>query len=170
MSSNVITHGVIYGLISIVLSFLSFNGMIGSGLLSIISLAVFILVLISAGRKYKANHDGYASMGDLVKTFALVLILGLVMSTIFSFAYTMMMSEDKKEAFVENIVEAQMETMAKFIPEDALEEQEENLYNSTSRIFEPTGILMNLLMGALFAILISLIPAAIMKKNPQQHL
>ena len=109
-------------------------------------------------------------MEDPVKTFALVLMIGLVLSANFSFAYTTMMGEEKKEDFIENMVEGQIETYAKILPEDALEDMEENLYNSISGIFTPSGILMNLLIGGLFSILISLIPAAIMKRNPQQHL
>lgn len=170
MSNNVITHGVVYGIFSILLTFLSFNGMIGTMLMTILTLVGFIAVLISAARKYKANHDGYASMGDLVKTFALVLMIGLVLSTIFSFAYTSMMGEEKKEAFIENMIEGQVETYAKYMPEEAIDDLEEQMYEQMSGMFEPSGILMNLLMGALFSILISLIPAAIMKKNPQQHL
>jgi len=164
MSNNVITHGVIYGLISALLSFLSFNGIITGGLMSILPMIIFIIVLISTGKKYKANHDGFASMGDLVKTFAAVLIIGLLMSTIFQLAYTTMVGEEKKEAFIENMIEGQMETYGKFLPEEGLEDMEEQMYNQISGMFEPSGILMGLLLGG------SLIPAAIMKRNPEQHL
>lgn len=172
MSNNVITYGVIFGVISIVLTFLSFNGIILSGLLFfLLGVVALFLVLILAGNKYKANHDGYASMGDLVKSFALIIFIGVTLSTIFSFAYTTMMSEEKKEAYLEKTIEGQIETYSRILDEDALEEMEEQLYDKmSSSIFEPSGVLLGFLISALLYTLLSLIPAAIMKNNPQQHL
>jgi len=142
--------------------------MLNSMILSGIGLIVFIVILISAGKKYKAENGGYATMGELVKTFALVLIIGLLISSLFQFAYTMTMSEEKKDNFIETMVESQTSMMGSLIPEEQLGEMEDQLYEQLSGMFNPSTIIMNLLIGAIFSVLISLIPAAIMKKTRQE--
>ena len=169
MSSNVIKHGVFYGLISMVTTFLLYNGILGTMALSGIGLVAFILILISAGKKHKAENGGFASMGELVKTFSLILIIGLIISTMFQFVYTMTMSEEKKEAFAETMVEKQSAMMAKILPEEQLGDFEDAIYEQANAMFNPSAILIGLLTGAVFSVIISLIPAAIMKKTRPEY-
>jgi len=169
MSSNVITHGVIYGVLGMVSAFLMFNGMLGTMTIGIAGILIFILVLVSAGRRYKAENGGYATMGDLVKTFAMVLLIGMLLSVLFQMVYTMTMGEEKKEALIESMVDSQTEMMAKIMPEDQLGELEDQFYESASTMFDPGKLIMGVLFGSFFYILVSLIPAAIMKNNPPDH-
>ncbi len=168
MSSNVTKHGLFYGLTSSISGFLMYNGMLGTMMLSIIGIVVFILILVSAGKAYKAQNGGYATMGELVKTFSLILIIGLLINAMFQFVYTMTMSEEKKDTFIETMVENQTNMVSGIIPEEQIGEMEDQMYEQLSGMFNPSTILMNLLIGAIFSILISLIPAAIMKNNREE--
>lgn len=165
MSSNVIKYGLIYGITSILATFLMYNGTLGTMTAGLLGLVIFIVVLVLAGKQYKAENGGYASMGELVKTFALVLLVGLLVSSLFQLAYTMTMSEEKKDSIVENIVEGQTSMLANMIPEEQLSETQDAMYEQAYGMFNPSTVLLGVFFGFIVYIIIALIPAAIMKKN-----
>lgn len=169
MTSNVITYGFAYGLVSIAMAFLMYNGILGIFSQMGISIVLFIVILVLAGKRFKKENDGYATMGELFKTFALVLIIGIIISALFQFVYTMSMSEEKKEEIVETIVEGQTSLYEGIIPEADLAELEDKLYEDSSAMFDPVTMLISVIIGSLLYLVLALIPAAIMKKTRPEY-
>lgn len=163
---NAITYGLIYGVITALFSMLQLHGSIGMLVSFLISIAVMIFLMVIAGRKYRDENNGFASFGSMYKFFVVFLLVSSLLSLALNYVYTNhILSQDSKEQIMDNMVEKQLAMMGKLLPDDQLETMEDQIALQAENMFSPQTQALGLLGALVGALLIALIPAAIMKKD-----
>lgn len=166
MQNLIIRYGVIYGVVTALMTFLYYQGLSNLWINSLGGLVLLIFVVVKSGRQYKTENGGYASFIQLLKLFMGIFLFGIIISSLFSFLYTSFIGEESKQALIDKMVDTQVNTVSKFLPEDQVMDMEDLFRSQTAKIFEPITLLKNIVSGFFGSMLISLIPAAIMRKNP----
>ena len=169
MQKLIIRYGAIYGIITVIMTFLYYQGLSNMWINSLLGLVLLIFVVVKSGRQYRTENGGYASFIQLLKLFTGIFIVGIIISSLFSFLYTSLISEESKQALIDKLVDTQVNTVSKFLPEDQVMDMEDLFRSETAKIFEPITLLKNLVSGLFGSMLISLIPAAIMRKSPTSN-
>lgn len=167
MSKNNIILSVVLSLIFIVSSYLSIHQLVGFWTPSIIMLVGIVLICVLIARNVKKDNNGYASFGTLVKSFTIAIAIATIISLIASVTQISLLDNIQKEAIIDKTIEAQIEMYSGFgLSNEQLAEMEDSLEEKMVDVFKPSTYILNGLAQLIFYILISLIPAAILKKNP----
>jgi len=165
MSKKNIIYSIVLGLLLSVSFYLGLHDIGGFWLPSTIQIVGVLFICILIAINLKKENGGYVSFGNLVKHYAIVISIASSINMVINIVQTSMMDEDQKEAIIENSIESTMEIYSGF---GMTEEQLSNIdvEKNIEDIFKPSRLILNGVMAILFYILISMIPAAIMKKNP----
>jgi len=163
MQNIILRYGAIYGLLTAAVTLLFYLGLVPMWLPSLIGFPLLIFIVIKSGREYRTLNGGTASFIQLLKLITGILLFGMLISTLFTFAYTSFMSDDSKQALIEKLVEAQVSMVSKVLPEDQVLDMEDVFRAETKNIFEPFTFLKNLVGGLFGSVIIALIPAALMR-------
>jgi len=154
-------------LVFIVSGYLNIHQILGFWIPSIIILVGVILVCILIARNLKKDNGGYASFGSLVKYFAIAISIATLIGTISSVIQLSLLGETQKEAIIDRSIEASLNMYSKMgFSNEQLANMEDGLEENMSGALKPSAFLFNAFAQLFFYVLISLIPAAILKKNP----
>jgi hypothetical protein len=161
--------GLILGVISAILTFLIYfvnpntlaSGTYGFGLL-----AVFTVLAIILGIRYRKSIGGYISFGKAYKfsiiTFVVMILIGVVTSILLFLVIDPALPERLAEQTIENT----LAVMEKFGAADALsEEQIDEMRDGIIEGYTVFGIIKANLMSIIFYGILSLVVAGIVKKK-----
>lgn len=165
MKKIILSYGLIYGLITAIMTILFQHGIIGMMLNGLASIPLLIIIMILAGKKYKADHDGYASFGDMFKLLMGVFVMASFISLVIMFIHAQLLSAESKETIIENTIEAQTSLFEQFMPEEVLTQMEDQMEIQSESMFEPMTLLMTFFTSLFGSLFFALIGSAIMKKN-----
>ena len=167
MSKKNIVLSIILGLFFIVSSYLGLHRLGGFWLPSIIAITGVILICILVALNVKKENGGYASFGNLIKHFVITISIATIIGSIFGIIQLSIMDESQKEAIVERTIDTMIDMYSNLgLNEKQLSDMEDALEKKMSDIFSPSTLFLDAITQFFLYILISLIPAAIMKKNP----
>ena len=166
MRNNILKYGVILGVILCISSYLYLNATFSTTISMVVSFGALLVMLVLSGLEYRKAQEGYASFGELIKLYVGVILVALLVSTIFSLIYMSILDEETKAALSNQIMEntlAMYEGMG--IPQDQLDAMSDELEKQFQDMFSPGTLIQGLLINLIIYFIISLIPAAILKKN-----
>jgi protein-S-isoprenylcysteine O-methyltransferase Ste14 len=167
MSKKNIVLAVILGLLFIVSTYLGLQKIGGFWLPSIISFGGVILISILIAINARKENDGYASFGTLVKYYVIALGIASIMSIISGTVQLSIMDDSQKEEIIERSIEKVIDMYSGLgFNTQQISEMEDILEEKINTSFKPSTIVMNVIYQFIFYVLITFIPAAIMKKNP----
>ncbi len=164
MNKIIITFGLIYGIYSIISSYLMLNQMVGVFALSGISFLVAFVLFFLCIRNYKSKNDGFASFKEIFLLCIGVAIVGFTISSLGSQAYMQTMSEETKEEISTNFVDSQV-SMYENMGIDTLELEEE-LAEQANEMFSVKNTIIGTISGILMMAVIAVIFALIFRKDP----
>lgn len=171
MKSIFIKYGVIYGVIGFATTLLYYQGVLGMGKNFILGMVVLFLLLWQAGKEYKVQHQGFATFGELLKLFFLIISIGMIISLLLTSVWANIISDDQKSEIVARIVDSTM-GMTKMITSDEamLAQMQEDLEEEMTieKVFGFKAIITNLFSALFGSIIFALIAAAIFKKVPKE--
>ncbi len=176
MRNIVAKHGIIYGVVSIILGmFVLYGGAILYFSSYILVLLVPFVIFWLDSKEYKRQNDGYIDFGELIKSYFVILAMGAIMSFVFSYVHYSVISDTTKEANVE-----QQKQKPRFfgfnatIRDDYGSERvieygsKENL--SVERLFGFPRLFMGFFVNLIGCLVLALIGAAIFKKAPKEDI
>lgn len=171
MKSIFIKYGVIYGVIGFATTLLYYNGVVGMGKNFILGMVVLFLLLWQAGKEYKVQHQGFATFGELLKLFFLIISIGMILSVLSTAVYNNIISDDQKSEILTRVVDSAMGMTKMFTSDEAMlaearEKAEEDM--TIEKFFSLKSTITNLFSGIFSAIIFALIAAAIFKKVPKE--
>jgi len=128
-----------------------------------ISLLVYLFFMIMTGRNYKSDNEGFASFGEILKPIFITALIGGVMHTIFNYCLFNFIDPDLAN-FLQDTMMANFEDSG-FLSEDQIEEMQDQMEAENS--FDPSisKTMLNAGVGAIVGFIISLIIAAVQKKD-----
>lgn len=168
MKNFIIFLGLIYGMLSFVLDLAYSFNVLGVGINFIAQLATLFVLLFFASKAVKKHRTGTATFGQLINAFVPILVIGIVLSTLFNALFVRVISEERRSKLVDSAVTRQSE-INRFMGMDESRiaaEEEDFQVKFRDQLSDPVKMLVSSLVGFLFMFVISLIPAAIFKKNP----
>ncbi|GEM_PF-67759 len=169
--NHALVYGLIGGLLSVAASLvLDLTGLVdaaagkGTWLSSVVSIAIFVWALFTAIRKQREDLGGTISFGGAFK----VAFVASVIIALIGAAYMLLYANFINPDFIEEAKQAAMEQMA---AQGQSDEQIEQAMEMTGKFMTPVmmavmGFIGSLIMG----VIISLIGAAILKKEAQTSL
>lgn len=172
--SPTVKYGLLGGLtiaaIQILLYYVSFEASQSLGIGSALGLIIPIVLMVLGVKAERENQEGFISFGEALKTAFFVYMLCTIVSGVISFAHMKTYSDETWEQIAEIQKEGAMDMVKMFGAESAeLEEAFDEQFDADA-IKEQTSsinaLLLGILVAAFFGIIISLIIAAIMKRNP----
>lgn len=158
--------GGIFGVLSFVNGYFSMQGMYGTWTAFFLTLALLIVLLVVAAIQYKKNNEGFASFGELLRLFFVITFIGTILGMLLSYIYMNTMSDEAMSAMLDRIIETQMnmyESMG--MDEATLSKMSDELENKRDELYTPSTMAIGSIMNMFLYFLVSLIPAAILKKN-----
>jgi uncharacterized membrane protein YhaH (DUF805 family) len=164
---TILRYGIISGLISIitfvggvVTGLMNFSSMMSSILFFIVSLIISISVIVLGVRQYRdVESNGNVTLGQAFIVAFGITVIGLVIGTIGQYIYTNLIDP----TFYETMAEEMVAMFEKYnVPEADAEKALDQIRNSNTI----GNMFWNLAKGAMFMAVVSLIIAAIMKKQP----
>jgi len=161
--------GVSYAIVSIIIFLLQAlldGGMAVKLLLGLAALATVIAIPIIFIRKNRMDLGGYISFWAVFKLTFTGLLIGGVISTVFSLAYITYIDQDYPEKVLVQALESQKKFMQSTMSRDQMEEIMQETEESIVDGFTPVGMAKTFMWYALFYLVLSLIFAAFMKKDP----
>tara|TARA_B100000497_G_C7562633_1_gene339342 strand:+ start:225 stop:725 length:501 start_codon:yes stop_codon:yes gene_type:complete len=166
MKNNILTYGGFFGAIMCISSYAYLNSMISTTISMVVTFGALLVVLVMAGLAYRKSQEGFASFGELIKLYGGIIIMAILMSTIFSLIYMSTLDEATKSAISEKMMDNAMsmyESMG--VPQDQMDIMSDELEKQFENMFSPSTLIQGALINFLMYFIISLIPAAILKKN-----
>ncbi|MCC6689648.1 MAG: DUF4199 domain-containing protein [Saprospiraceae bacterium] len=171
MKKLIIKYGTIYAIVSIIFYVLYIFGVLSMMTNFIISIIVLAIVFWLAAKDYKAGNGGYASFGSLVKTYFLILVVGGVVSMIYSVVQNNLLSTEKKEEIVNRMIDSQLSLWSKLMKnnESLLVEMEDQIRQdmTVEKVFGVKNQLVGVLINFFVYVILVIIGAAIFKKVPK---
>ncbi len=152
--------GVISGIVSVVFTLILFlTNQIGNQALGFFPLVFAIVLIVLAMREYRSLNEGYLSFGEGFGVGALVAAIGGLISATFSTIYTTFVDT----TFYERLADTMQEQWEKQGLSDVQIEQASEM----TKMFQSPGLLfaIGLISSVIGGIILSLIIAAIMRKN-----
>lgn len=172
MQNHALRNGLIMGLgciaLTLVFYFISPSMMISWG--SWISYAVILFFMYKTIKDIRDDNGGFISLGDGFKNSWISYIIGMTLSSLFSFVLIKYIDTSLLDIIREEQVKALEKMGSMFnLPEEDLQKQIEAIESTNP--FSPATFLLGILVSFIFpGSLIALIMAAIMKKNnPEQY-
>lgn len=176
MKDYVIKHGIILGLISIVISLLAYIidfTLFAKWWFGLSLLLVYLILITIFGIKYRnEEHDGYLNFkGAFLYSFLVFVVVG-VLGLIFNMILFNVVDPDLPQKITDATVENTIAMMERFgVPEEQLDETVQEIRKSTPENFSPLGQAKTFLYGLIFYAVLSLITGAIIKKKePEEEL
>lgn len=158
--------GGIFGVLSFINGYFSMQGMYGTGTTFFLTLALLIVLLVVAAIQYKKSNEGFASFGELLRLFFVITFIGTLLGMLLSYIYMSTMSEETMSAMLDRIIETQMNMYESVgMDEATLSKMSDELENKRDELFTPSTMAIGSIMNMFLYFLVSLVPAAIMKKN-----
>jgi len=155
-----IKWGIISGIVSIAFfMIIVLADMVGNSSVSWLGMIPFIIILFLAHNEFKKDGDGFMTYGQGLGIGAFVAGVGAVISGAFSYIYTKFIVPDFNEQLMDKMVEMWEE-------QGLTDDQIEVASSMLSKFQNPELAFVIGIVGAIFfGFLISLIIAAITKKN-----
>jgi len=161
-----LTYGVILGLAVVIFTLLLYLGGVNWFVhpVAYAGFAIPIVFAVIGGVKQKRALGGYMSFGMALKTVFLVFVVGTFISTVFNYVLFNIIDVPFREALAQETAVAQEKMMRSFGASDATIEKSvaETLSGNNYSI---SRILLGYALGLILWFVISLIIAAIIKKN-----
>ncbi len=168
--STILRYGAINGFVGVILfvagsvtGLMDFSNVMSSALFGLISMAISIAIIVYGIQQYRDTElGGQISFGQGFITALGISIVGILLSTIGQYLYTSIIDP----TFYETMAEQMNEMFEKLnVPETAREEALEQIRNSGTLSI----MLINGAKVSGFMAVVSLIIAAIMKKQPASN-
>ena len=158
---------IILSLIFIISGYLGIRQIVGFWIPSIIVLVGIVLICILIARNVKKDNNGYASFGSLVKFYAIAIGMATIISAISSITQVSLLDNNQKESIVDRSIEASIKMYSNMgLSNEQLAKLEDDLEEKMTDVFKPGNYIFSAFSQLIFYILLSLIVAAILKKNP----
>jgi len=164
MKRIIITFGLMYGIYSIVASYLMLNQMVGMWTLSGLGFLVAFLVYFIGIRNYKSENGGFASFKEIFQLCMGIAIVGYAVSFIGSQIYMQTMSEDTKDELTTQFIDSQVSMYEGFGLDT--EQIEDELTEQADAMFSMKNSIIGTFIGIIMMAVISVIFALIFKKDP----
>ncbi len=166
MQNPLVKNGILLGVISIILT-LAFYLISPAMLISYIamgtSLVIMIALMVKSIKEFKSSNNGYASFGEaLIQGFGTVLI-GMFISTIFTYLLYNVIDTGLSDVMMQATIE-KIEGMEGMIGEEAVEKIIEDTEAQGMEI-TVGKLAQTFALSSVLSLIISLIVAAITKKN-----
>jgi len=168
MKKIILSYGIPYGIISMLLVYASHQGWVGLWSMIGIGFVLSIIVLIISIYAYRRTNNGYSSFKDIFKLTMGVGLLAALVSTIFNLAYTQTLSEEQKQAMVTGFVDSQMD-MYEGLGIDPPPGIEEQLEEQMQGAFDLKSLLINIPSSIFSQLIISVILGLIFKREPDKY-
>ena len=165
MKRIILTFGLVYGIYSIVSSYLMLNQLAGMGMLMGLSFLVAFLVYFLGIRNYKSENGGFASFKEIFQLCMGIAIVGYAVSFIGSQIYMQTMSEDTKDEITTQFIDSQV-AMYEGLPGIDTDELEEQLTEQADNMFSMKNAVVGTFAGLIMMAVISVIFGLIFKKDP----
>jgi hypothetical protein len=162
-SSTVFKFGLYYGIVLIVLNLIvSYGGLIGSKGVSWVSILVPVIIILLGLRYFKEKiNKGMLKYGQGVGLGVLIALIGGCIVAIFSFIFLTYIDPEVLDMM---IAVTQEQVIARGIPEEMIDIYEKVM----NFLLQPWVIALSSVFNAVFiGLIVSLIEAAILKKEPQ---
>jgi hypothetical protein len=160
-------YGIIFGVISIVLSIIFFYVFpIGIGKQVIFSYGIMIIYLVLAAKAEKNQNAGILSYGEALKTTFLTGFSGMVISGLFSLILMNLIDPSLVDKLTEQTLEmsrSMMETLG--VPDDQIEQAMEEAETKTSEAFTPLNQVLGILQSAIGVVIFAAIVSIFVKKD-----
>lgn len=165
MQTPYIKHGIFYGLFSIILTLVIYlvdPTIFGEFWFSFLMMPIPIIFMVLAVRDEKRADDGYILFGNAFLQSLGVVIIGYLISGVFSYLLYNFIDPGLEDVIKGSIIE-NMESFEDMMPEEAYEKMIEDMENRHFADLKSIGLgLVSMIMiGGIFALII----AAIMKKE-----
>jgi len=161
MNNPIVKNGVLIGICGIVIGLLNYlflgNGLV-SGLMSLLSMAVYIIFMTRSGKEVRASDGGFISFGKAFKTVFLTGLIGAAIGLVWTFIQMTFITPDMM-ADVMAIQEEKM--LEQGMSEEAIEGAQKwtNMFSSTSGMMMMGGAMI------ILGLIPSLIVAAVIKRD-----
>ena len=164
-SKNIIlNYGLYYGICSVILSLVMYAlGMhLEQNLVSrLIGIAIVIAFIILAIKKYKSDNNGFLSWGQGVKVGVGVVLIGIIISVIYTYLFSNFIEPDFKDLVIQNSV-TKWEDMG--LSSDQIE-----MSKKMTEDYFYLSLYGGMAIGGLvLGFIISAIAAAVMKKSEEE--
>lgn len=161
-----LSYGVILGLVLIIFTVILYLGGVKwfIGPLAWVAWCIPILVAVLGGLKQKKALGGFMSFGEALKTVFLICVIGSLLSTLFNYLLLNFIDVPFQQALAQETAVVQEKMMRKFGASDAtIEKSVADTLNGNN--YTIGRIMLGYAFGLIFWFIISLIIAAIIKKN-----
>jgi len=162
------TYGVIWGLLSIVLSVVTYvtdNYLERPWWITVLSTAITIGVIVYGLKAYKHENEGFLSIAESLKVGLAISLIAGVIATIYGYIFMTIIEPD----FANQMLEAAREQMITQNP-DMGQEQMDMAMGITEKMMEPWIMTaMGMIFTLFFGFIVSLISGLIMKQNRPEH-
>lgn len=161
-------YGILYGLVSIVLSLLSYY-LITQGIMfmGIVSFIVAIVIMVIAGKEQRKLNGNVLPFSEAVKTTFLTILVGIVISTLFKIILFNLIDSGLSDRLAEITIDSTRSMMEKLnLPEEEFEKVMEGIEESTANANSTGKLLLDMVTSSVFMLVISLIVSAIIKRDP----
>lgn len=171
MSKKNILLSLLLSLIFVVTGFLNLHKLINSWILYLNVLISLIIVYVLIARNVKKENGGYASFGSLVKHFTIAIIIATTIGVVANIIQVSLLDSTQKETIINRSIETTIDIYSKMgFNDEQLATLEDTLEKKMSDVLKPGNQILSAFYQFLFYFLVSLIPAAILKKNPPNTL
>jgi len=162
------TYGVIWGLLSIVLSVVTYvtdNYLERPWWITVSSTAITIGVIVYGLKAYKQENEGFLSVAESLKVGLAISLIAGIIATIYGYIFMTIIEPD----FMNQMLDAAREQMITQNP-DMPQEQMDMAMGITEKMMEPwimtaMGMIFTLFSG----FIVSLISGLIMKQNRPEY-
>jgi len=129
---------------------------------SVISIVIMAVIIFLGIKEYRKNNDGLLSLGQGIKTGLGIVLIGAVISVI----YTLIFANFIEPGFIDHIVELQKQQFLE--NPNMTDEMIETMSENTRKYFWPFTIGMIFIFSLFLGFIVSLISSLIMKKTDEE--
>lgn len=162
-----IKYGVIMALTTIAMTILFFY-LVDTGLFmqSLFMYGAMILIMVLAGLEYRREHGNTMLYGEAFKVTFLTTIVGMILSSIFSYVLLNFIDPDMMDVMVEKAIDSTESLMRSVgAPEDQVDEALAKLENEMPNQFTLVGTLKNMLNVFIIGAILSAIVSIFLRKE-----
>lgn len=164
MIKEILTYGLLLGLITMGITYLAYQGTIGSFLSSGAIIGAMIIIFIVGILALKKKGGGFISFSEILLFCISVTFIGILLSILLNTLYLQMISLEEKDAIISNSVESQISAITSMgIP--ATDDMEEEMTKVVEYSMTIKGGLMGLLSSLFYAGVFGMILGLIFKKD-----
>lgn len=160
-------YGVIYGVITIIISSLTYYAMsVSSWILSILSFGIMVFIMLLAGKVQRNDDGGFISYGKAFQTTFLTAFVGTAISVLFTIVLINLLDPGLADTLTTKAIEESRSTMEKLgMAEDQIDQAMESVEEASADSFTPLKQLTALLFSAIFIAVFAAIVSLFLKKD-----